>query len=52
MVPYSSLNRIHGWINCEKHMKKKSEKKKLTNKCPSKERKGKVSIHSHENQCK
>lgn len=41
MVPYNSLNRIHGWINCEKHMKKKKQIgiKKLTNKCPSKERK-------------
>lgn len=28
MVPYSSLNRIHGWINCEKHMKKKKSEKK------------------------
>lgn len=53
MVPYNSLNRIHGWMNCEKHIKKKQiRKKKLTNKCPSKERKEKVSIHSHENQCK
>lgn len=40
MVPYNSLNRIHGWINCEKHMKKKNKsKKKMTNKCPSKESK-------------
>lgn len=41
MVPYNSLNRIHGWINCEKLMKKKKQIgiKKLTNKCPSAERK-------------
>lgn len=41
MVPYNSLNRIHGWINCEKHMKKKTnQKKKMTShKCPSKESK-------------
>lgn len=33
MVPYNSLNRIHGWINCEKHMKKqKTNRKKKINK--------------------
>lgn len=52
MVPYNSLNRIHGWINCKKHMKKKKQIGKKKWQINVRPRKVKVSIHSHENQCK
>lgn len=52
MVPYNSLNRIHGWINCEKHMKKNNKSERKKRQINVRPRKVKVSIHSHENQCK
>lgn len=52
MVPYHSLHRIHGWIKCENTWKKKKSKNKFFKQINVRPRKGKVSIHSHENQCK
>lgn len=52
MVPYHSLHRIHGWIKCENTWKKKNQKKIFFKQINARPRKGKVSIHSHENQCK